>query len=140
MALIKSTPRTFRGAVTVADLDEPVVASDIIYEGAALTDAGGAGVVGPCVGTETFRGFAMAERDNSAGAAGALKVPVRREGEVLLTISSLAQTDVGVTIYASDDGTFTKTSTSNCAIGVLTEYVSSTQGWVRFQAAPLRSL
>lgn len=140
MAMTKSLPRTYRGAVTIADLDEPVVASDIIYEGAALTDAGGAGVVGPCVGTEAFRGFAMAERDNSAGAAAALKVPVRRRGEVLLTIASLAQTDIGVTIYASDDGTFTKTAGSNCAIGVLTEVVSSTQGWVAFEAAQARSL
>lgn len=140
MALSKDTQLLFRGAVTAPDLLMPCVAADIIYQHAALTDAGGAGYVGPLVGTEAFRGFALANRDNSTGAAGAVKVPVRRKGEVLLTISGLAQTDIGVTIYGSDDGTFTKTSTSNCAIGILVEVVSSTQGWVAFEAADLRSL
>lgn len=141
MALSKDSPRLFRGAVTAPDILEPVVNADIVYLGAALSDAGGAGVVGPLVGTEVFRGFAMANRDNSAGAAGALKVPVRRKGEVYLAIAgTLAQTDIGVTVYASDDGTFTKTATANCAIGKLVEFVSTTHGWVAFEADPVRSI
>lgn len=53
---------------------------------------------------------------------------------------TLAQTDIGVTVYASDDGTFTKTAGSNTAIGKLEEFISTTKGWVHFEAATVASL
>lgn len=140
MALTRDAQRMFRGAVNAPDILLAMCATDIIYLHAALTDTGGAGVAGPCVGTEAFMGFAMQHVENT-GAAGTKKVLVRRQGSVRLTIAgTLAQTDVGVTVYASDDGTFTKTSTSNCAIGKLEEFISTTEGWVHFEAVAVQSL
>lgn len=112
----------------------PVIAADIIYEGAAVGD-NGSGYHRPLVAGDPFRGFAQARADNSAGAAGAINVEVRTSGRVQLAIGSLAITDVGKPVYASDDATFTLTATSNSYIGRVIRYVSSGVGMVEFDAA-----
>lgn len=76
-------------------------------------------------------GVASAEADNSSGADGDKFVEAWTEGEFLLTGSGFAQTDVGVLVYASDDGTITKTSTNNVLLGRITGFESATQVWVK---------
>lgn len=112
----------------------PVIATDIIYEGAAVGD-NASGYARPLVAGDPFRGFAVAKADNSAGAAGAINVEVRQEGRVQLAIASLAITDVGKPVYASDDATFVLTATSNSYVGRVVRFVSTGVGVVEFDAS-----
>src|SRR3990167_8796022 len=113
--------------------DFPMIASDIIYQGAAVGD-NGSGYARPLVAGDPFRGFAQLKVDNSSGAAGAKYVRCRTRGDVQLAISALAITDVGKDVYASDDGTFTLTAGSNTRIGHVHAWVSTGVGIIRFAA------
>jgi len=129
--------RTFRGESVYHDL--PCVASDILYQGSAGGDT--SGTIRPLTAGDAFEGFVDAQADNSAGAASAIAVRLRRKGEVQLAVTSVASTDdIGKTVYASDDDTFTLASTNNSSIGKITEWVTSTTCWVYFEATGFRSI
>jgi len=120
--------------------DLPVVATDIIYEGAAVGE-NGSGYFRPLVAGDNFAGFAVAKADNSAGAAGAINVKVQQVGRIELEVTGVtAVTDEGSTVYASDDNTFTLSSTSNSAIGKIIRWISSTKCIVAFEAVSRRSI
>jgi len=120
--------------------DLPVVATDIIYEGAAVGE-NGSGYFRPLVAGDNFAGFAVAKADNSAGAAGAINVKVQQVGRIELEVTGVtAVTDEGSTVYASDDNTFTLSSTSNSAIGKIIRWISSTKCIVAFVAVSRRSI
>lgn len=128
--LATNKPRAFE----LGDRNElPVIAADIIYEGAAVGD-NGSGYARPLVAGDPFRGFAEAKADNAAGAAGAVNVRVIEEGKIQLAIGSLAITDVGKPVYASDDDTFTLTASTNTHIGRVHRFVSTGVGVVAFSA------
>lgn len=112
----------------------PVIASDIIYGGAFVGD-NGSGFARPLVAGDPFRGIAESRVDNSAGAAGAKDVRVISNGLVELAISTLAITDVGKAVYASDDNTFTLTKGTNTRIGYVHRWVSTGVGVIAFRAA-----
>lgn len=135
--LAKNSPRDF----VLGDLqDLPVVATDIIYEGAAVGE-NGSGYFRPLVAADPFAGFAQSQADNSAGAAGAINVRVKPSGRIVLSVAGVtAVTDEGSTVYASDDDTFTLTSSGNTAIGKIVRYISGTSVEVYFQSASYRSL
>src|SRR5689334_4904572 len=103
----------------------PVIAADIIYRGAAVGIVSDTGYARPLAAGDLFVGFAEAQADNSAGAAGAINVRVLHHGKVQLTVSGIAITDIGASIYASDDDTFTKTSSGNSTIGTVHRYVGT---------------
>jgi len=112
----------------------PVIASDIIYEGAAVGD-NASGLARPLVAGDPFLGFAMRRADNSAGAASDIDVAVRSEGAVVLSVVGAASTaDVSEIVYASDDATFTLTTGSNTIIGKVQRWVSGTTCIVDFSA------
>lgn len=113
-------------------MDYPVVASDIIFKGAAVGD-NGSGYARPLQAGDPFRGFADYRCDNSTGLAGAVSVRTRTRGKVKLPISSLAITDIGKDVYASDDNTFTLTTGSNTRIGRVIAWISTGYGVVEFQ-------
>lgn len=113
--------------------DQPVIASDIIYQGAAVGDDGN-GYMRPLVAGDPFRGFADYKADNASGAAGDKYVRLRTKGKIQLAISSLAITDVGRPVYASDDAVFTLVGAANSYIGRVSRYVSSGVGVVAFDA------
>jgi hypothetical protein len=112
----------------------PVVASDVIYQGAAVGD-NGSGYARPLEAGDPFRGFADVKADNSNGAAGAITVRTRTRGRIKLPITSLAITDVGKDVYASDDDTFTLTQGSNTRIGHVVAWLETGWGIVEFEAA-----
>ena len=90
------------------------------YANPALVQGTNVGVVG--VATETV--------DNSGGSAGDEYVVVQ-EGWFLFAGTSLAQTSVGLPVYAEDDQTIDETQSGAEPIaGILMEVVSSTSGWV----------
>ena len=123
--LAKDTPRDYQ----LGDMEEyPVIASDIIYEGAAVGE-NGSGYARPLAAGDKFLGFATRNADNSGGSAGDIRVIVRKKGNVRLAISALA-----ITANASDDNTFTLTSESNSLIGKVSRWVSTGVAIVEFDA------
>lgn len=113
----------------------PVVASDIIFQGAAVGE-NGSGYARPLVAADPFLGFAEAKADNSAGAAGAITVNVKKRGNVVLPISGIAITaNDRPPVYASDDDTFTLTATGNTLIGYVSRWIETGLAVVEFDAA-----
>lgn len=111
----------------------PIIANDIVYEGAAVGD-NASGYARPLVAGDPFFGFAIEKCDNAGGSAGDKYVKVRRKGYVELAVSGAAITDVGKPVYASDDDTFTYTAGSNTLIGFVKRFVSSGRVVVEFKA------
>lgn len=130
--LAKDTPRAYQ----LGELEDyPVVAADIIYEGAAVGE-NDAGYAQPLVAGERFLGFAQRRADNSTGAAGAINVTVRTRGRVQLPIASIAITaNDRPAVYASDDDTFTLTALNNSLIGYVSRWVETGVAIVEFDAA-----
>lgn len=116
--------------------EEPVIASDIIYEGAAV-GGNGSGYARPLVAGDPFLGFADEQADNATGAAGAVNVRVRQRGTIKLPITSAAITDKGKDVFASDDNTFTFTQGTNTRIGHVVGWVAT--GYVLVQFAATQS-
>lgn len=113
----------------------PVIAADIIYQGAAVGE-NGSGYARPLVAADPFLGFAEAKADNSAGAAGAITVNVKKSGNIVLPISGLAITaNDRPAVYASDDDTFTLTATGNTLIGYVSRWIETGLAVVEFDAA-----
>lgn len=75
-------------------------------------------------------GISLEEVDNTAGADGDVSVVVQ-ECEALFDFDTLEQNDVGARAYADDDNTGDETQATNAPVlGIITEYVSATSGWV----------
>lgn len=102
----------------------PVIASDIIYEGAAVGD-NGSGYARPLSGGDRFLGICREQADNSSGSAGDINVEVLRKGAVVLSVTGAVITDVGQPVYASDDNAFSFIKTSGSYIGRVKRWVSS---------------
>jgi hypothetical protein len=120
--------------------DLPIIADDIVWEGAACGE-NGSGYIRPLVAADPFVGFAVRKVDNTGGSAGDKKIRLRSQGVVKLTVAgvtSIANGQDGVDVYASDDATFTLTAGSNSKIGRLYRFVSSGVAFVYFQATSLQ--
>ena len=122
------------------DIEEyPVVAADIIYEGAAVGEDA-SGYSRPLVAGDPFQGFAEAKADNSTGLAGAKRVRVLARGRVRLPIAALAITaNDRPAVYASDDNTFTLTASTNSLIGYVSRWDATGYGIVEFDAALVKA-
>lgn len=137
-----NTPRRFEAGFEDYFNELPVIASDIIYEGAAVGELNDTGTYQP-LGTgstvDKFAGFAVEKADNSAGAASAKSVKVRTFGRVQLAVTGVtATTDVGKDVYATDDNVFTLTATSGVTIGKIVRWVTGTTCIVEFRAFAMR--
>lgn len=127
--------RTYHWSGDPVTSEYPVIASDIIYRGAAVGE-NGSGYARPLVAADPFLGFAEGKSDNSAGAAGDKTVQVLQKGYITLPISGLAITaNDRPAVYASDDDTFTLTSTSNTLIGYVDRWISTGLAVVEFDSA-----
>lgn len=111
-------------------------AVDIIYAG-GMVNINAAGFAEPAMAEASngnVCGVAIETVDNSGGSAGTLNVRVQEGDFLFVATGTLAQTDVGAEMFASDDQTFSKTQASNePSVGPLLEYVSATSGWVRVE-------
>lgn len=116
----------------------PMIATDIIYAGAAVGEADDSGTFEPLASGDKFAGFAEAQADNSTGAASAVKVRIRQRGRVILAVTGAsAVTDMGKYVYATDDDTFTLT-VGGSLIGTVVRWISGTSCVVDFTAFYLR--
>lgn len=131
MTLAADAPRTYYEGKFH---EFPVIAADIIYQGAAVGD-NASGYARPLVAGDPFRGFADEKADNAAGSAGDKTVRCRKNGLIKLAIAALAITDVGKDVYASDDETFTLTQSTNTRIGHVVAWLETGVGIVYFDSA-----
>ncbi len=133
--LVVNSPRTFE----VGTRNEiPVIASDIIYEGAAVGVVDASGHARPLNAADRFAGFAEAKADNSAGAAAAINVRTVESGKIQLSVTGAVITDVGQPVYATDDDTFAFTPVGGVFIGFVHRFVSSGVAVVAFDALNYR--
>lgn len=116
----------------------PVIASDIIYEGAAVGVVDATGHARPLNAADRFVGFAEAKADNSAGAAAAINVRVVESGKVQLSVTGAVITDLGQPVYASDDDTFSFSPVGGAFVGFVHRYVSDGVAVVAFDALKYR--
>lgn len=128
--LTADTVQTFE--VGSDSADQPVLDNVIIYRGSAVGSSGG--YARQLVAGDTFLGFAEQKVDNTVTghASGFKNVPVRRIGYVQLAVGSLAVTDIGKAVYASDGNTYTLTQSTNTRVGTVHRYISSGVGIVKF--------
>lgn len=117
------------------EADYPVIASDIIYQGAAVGE-NASGYARPLAAADPFLGFALSKADNSAGSAGDIKVKVLTRGKVRLTVAGATAVTANdrPIVYASDDATFTLTASTNTPIGRVYKWLASTDCIVEFDA------
>lgn len=77
-----------------------------------------------------FKGIAIPNAASVVGTSGTVRCPVNEGGPVLESVAvtgATAQQNVGDSVYASDENTFTRTATANVgAIGEITRYISGT--------------
>lgn len=133
--LAANSPRSFE----IGTRNElPVIASDIVYEGAAVGVVSASGHARPLAANDRFAGFAEAKADNSAGAAAAINVRTIESGKIQLSVSGAVITDVGQPVYASDDDTFTFSPVSTVFVGFVHRFVSSGVVVVAFDALNYR--
>jgi len=111
----------------------PVIAGDIIYEGAAV-GLDSSGYARPLVAGDVFAGFARDKVDNASGLAGAKYSQVNAKGKIKLSVSGLVITDIGRPVYAGDDNSFALTG-NGTFIGRIVRYVSAGVGIVQFDVA-----
>jgi hypothetical protein len=131
-------PRIFDEGYAFLSNEHPVIASDIIYAGAAVGESGSDGTARPLAAADNFLGFATEKADNSSGSAGDKRVKVRMAGVARLAVTNVtSEADTGLSVYASDDDTFTTTGAGNTLIGRIIRWVSSTTCMVHFQASTM---
>ena len=103
----------------------PVIASDIIFEGAAVGRVLATGHARPLAVLDDFAGFALEKADNSGGSAADIDVKVRRRGQISLSVAGAVITDVGQPVYATDDDVFVFLPTSAVFIGFVKRFISA---------------
>ncbi len=120
--LTADTPRDYE----LGEMNEiPVIASDIIYEGAAVGVVPATGHAQPLTSTDGFIGFCSQKADNSSGSAADINVLVKKKGAVKLSVSGAVITDVGQPVYATDDNVFVFLPTGAVFIGFVRRFVSA---------------
>lgn len=129
--LAANTPRAYEGG---SRNEFPVIAADIIYEGAAVGIVDATGHARPLNAADRFVGFAEATADNSAGLAAAIRVRVVESGKIQLAVTGAVITDVGQPVYATDDDTFAFSPVGGVFVGVVHRFVSSGVVVVDFNA------
>lgn len=129
MALSANTDRSY----DLGDINEfGVKASQVIYVGSAVGSAGG--YARALTAGDTFLGFSL-EKVTGTSSDGGVNVRVRSRGQVQLSVASVAITDIGADVYASDDGTFVLTAGSNTLIGKVHRFISSGVAIVSFDTS-----
>jgi len=133
--LAANKPRAYEGGTRNEIL---VIASDIIYEGAAVGLVDASGHARPLTSADRFVGFAEATADNSAGAAAAIRVTVIESGKAQLAVTGAVITDVGQPVYATDDDTFVFNPAGGVFVGFVHRFVSAGVVVVDFNAPVFR--
>lgn len=138
--LAADEPRAYEATGAGPTFNDLAAQVDIHFVGSAMSiDANGD--VGPLLATEAFVGFCEENIDNSAGAAGSVNVKVRQKGHARLTVVGVDDhNDVNAQVFATDDNTFTLTTSGGAVIGKVIRWIASTTCIVAFEGAQVRSV
>jgi len=118
----------------LAKNDVPVIADDIIYQGAMVGD-NASGYARPLQAGDPFLGIADDKADNTGGSAGDKFVRCKEEGVIIEdVVGATGVGDIGSPVYASDDDVLTLTAGSNTLIGRVRRHISGTKCAVYFLA------
>ena len=128
MALTKNIQPIYE----IGEVNEaPLTASAKVFLGAALGYTGN-NTVRPLVAGDKFAGFAIDAYDQTLGVVNAR---FKEEGYIRLAVTGVAvNTAIGTAVYASDDGTFTLTASTNSYIGSVYRVEASGIAVVEFDA------
>lgn len=119
--------------------DLPMIATDTIFQGAAVGD-NASGFMRPLVAGDPFRGFCEAQATGGV-ADGDVEVRVAQKGTIELVVATVVdEDDVGETVYAIDDDSFTLVAGANTPIGKVARHVSGTTAFVYFESEVVQSL
>lgn len=129
--LALNKPRSYEGGNRNAF---PVIASDIIYEGAAAGLVDATGLAQPLAAGNKFCGFAEEKADNASGGASAINVRVIESGKIQLSVTGAVITDAGQPVYATDDDAFSLSPVGGVFIGYVHRFVSAGVVVVDFNA------
>lgn len=133
-------PRVYGDGVEAIWNEIDAIASDIIYEGAAVGESSSTGTGRPLSGSssDTFLGFAHEKCDNSSGSASDKRIKVRQTGVIVIAVTGVVGVaDLGDDVYAVDDNDFTLTSSGATWIGNIHRVLSGTTCEVWFRAKTL---
>ncbi|MDA0902649.1 MAG: cytoplasmic protein, partial [Proteobacteria bacterium] len=101
--LTKDIVRTYK----LGDINEfPVCGGELIYQGAAI-GLKTTGYAGGLILSDKFLGFAEDHIDASKSSDGEKNIRVRKRGSVVLEVPNTSLIDVGKSVYALDDNSFT---------------------------------
>lgn len=124
-ALTANKAPTNRAGVEFSD---PVAADTRIFRGALVALDASGNAIPATTSTANIRGVAMAEADNTGGAAGDVAVGTAK-GVFHFKQTGLDRTDIGADVYVGDDQTVAASGTTNVA-GKL-EDLDAAGAWVR---------
>ena len=114
---VKQTHPLFGGVI----LDLDVAASTTIYKGTFVEMDAGFDLVDAGTGsTGNVTGLVIDGADNSSGSDGDLTARILVGGIIVYALTS-TQTDIGKSVYASDNQTLTLTAANNPRVGVMLE-------------------
>lgn len=129
-ALTKDKNRTYE----LGEINEvPLLGGEVIYQGAAI-GCNASGYAKSLEDGDSFAGFAEDHVDNSAGTDGAKNIRVRKKGSISLEIAGVTLADINKPVYATNDNTFTLSSTDAVLIGKTSRIEGSGIALVDFQA------
>ena len=103
----------------------PVVADEIIYQGAAVGLVDASGHARPLTSADKFVGFAEIKADNDGGVAAAKDVRCFRKSMITLSVSGAVITDIDAPVYATDDNTFVFSPVGGVFVGFVRQFVSA---------------
>ena len=122
-----------------AEVPFPVINADIIYAGANVcVNAAGYALPGADTAGLLYAGVAVEYVDNSAGAAGAKTVALRRRGLIKMTFqTAISQANVGDGVFLVDDNLVDVTAnvTNKIFCGIIAGYIDTTHAWVDIEPA-----
>ncbi len=117
----------------ISDFNEiPMIASDIIFEGAAVGVVDASGHARPLNVADRFVGFALEKADNASGSAADINVRVRKRGRIQLAVAGAVITDLQQPVYATDDNVFVFLPTAARFVGFVSQFISAGVVWVDF--------
>jgi hypothetical protein len=99
----------------------PMAAAKKIFAGALVGLDTTTGLAAPMTSANTWKVVGIAEElaDNSAGAASAINVKVRRGCVLLVNGDTITNASVGATAYADDDQTVFKAAGTRSVVGTI---------------------
>lgn len=148
--LTRNQPRRTRGDLKIGSMPAPTSAATTLFIGAAVQE--NAGQLENLTGAGTlFAGFLTEQATGNGAIDDNNRAALIEEGELLLNVDAtgagtIARTDLGATVYATDGNAFTLDSTSAQAIGKVVEVPAGAHGaaaadlWVFVQGVQRRSL